>query len=87
VPSWHYPGGYAESVIAPVTALARIPDELSFAEAAARAMGFERIAIARGADKEANARELGAHHYIDSTAGDDAAALQALGGAEVVLTI
>src|SRR5258708_14261748 len=33
VPSWHYPGGYAESVTAPVTALARIPDELSFAEA------------------------------------------------------
>ena len=124
VPSWHYPGGYAESVIAPATALARIPDELSFAEAApmgcagvttynalrktkavagdrvavlgigglghlgvqwARAMGFETIAIARGADKEANARELGAHHYIDSTTGDVAAALQALGGASVVL--
>ncbi|KKW64939.1 MULTISPECIES: alcohol dehydrogenase catalytic domain-containing protein [Mycolicibacterium] len=34
VPSWHYPGGYAESVVVPVTALARIPDELSFAEAA-----------------------------------------------------
>jgi threonine dehydrogenase-like Zn-dependent dehydrogenase len=34
VPSLHYPGGYAESVTAPVTALARIPDELSFAEAA-----------------------------------------------------
>ena len=91
VPSWHYPGGYAESVTVPATALARIPDELSFAEAApmgcagvttynalrrtkavagdrvavlgigglghlgvqwARAMGFETIAIARGADKE-----------------------------------
>ena len=124
VPSWHYPGGYAESVTVPVTALARIPDELSFAEAApmgcagvttyhalrrskavagdrvavlgigglghlgvqwARAMGFETIAIARGADKEANARELGAHHYIDSTAGDVAAAMQSLGGASVVL--
>jgi D-arabinose 1-dehydrogenase-like Zn-dependent alcohol dehydrogenase len=34
VPSWHYPGGYAESVTAPATALARIPDELSDAEAA-----------------------------------------------------
>ncbi|MGV0714022.1 alcohol dehydrogenase catalytic domain-containing protein [Mycolicibacterium sp. XJ662] len=33
VPSWHYPGGYAESAVVPVTALARIPDELSFAEA------------------------------------------------------
>jgi alcohol dehydrogenase len=48
-------------------------------------MGFETIAIARGADKEADARELGAHHYIDSTAGDVAAALQKLGGAQVVL--
>lgn len=34
VPSWHYPGGYAESVTAPATALARIPDGLSFVEAA-----------------------------------------------------
>lgn len=124
VPSWHYPGGYAESMVAPVTALARIPEELSFAEAApmgcagvttfnglrqtraksgdlvavlgvgglghlgvqfARAMGFETVAIARGADKEADARELGAHHYIDSRAVDVAAALKDLGGAAVVL--
>ena len=48
-------------------------------------MGFETVAIARGADKEANARELGAHHYIDSTATDVAGALQSLGGASVVL--
>ncbi|HYJ56688.1 MAG TPA: alcohol dehydrogenase catalytic domain-containing protein, partial [Mycobacterium sp.] len=34
VPSWQYPGGYAESVTAPATALARIPDGLSFVEAA-----------------------------------------------------
>src|SRR5689334_11812679 len=34
IPSLSYPGGYAESVIAPVTALARIPEGLSFAEAA-----------------------------------------------------
>ena len=34
VPSWQYPGGYAESVTAPVTALARIPEGLSFVEAA-----------------------------------------------------
>lgn len=124
VPSWHYPGGYAESMVAPVTALARIPEELSFTEAApmgcagvttfnglrqtraksgdlvavlgvgglghlgvqfARAMGFETVAIARGADKEADARELGAHHYIDSRAVDVAAALEDLGGAAVVL--
>lgn len=124
VPSWNYPGGYAESVIVPRTALARIPDALSFAEAApmgcagvttynalrttravagdrvavlgigglghlgvqwARAMGFETIAIARGAGKEQDAKELGAHHYIDSTAGDVGEAMQALGGAQVVL--
>ena len=34
VPSLAYPGGYAESIVAPATALARIPDALSFAEAA-----------------------------------------------------
>ena len=124
IPSLHYPGGYAESVTAPANALARIPDGLSFVEAApmgcagvttynalrhtravagdrvavvgvgglghlgvqfANAMGFETIAIARGADKEKDARELGAHHYIDSTAADVAQALQKLGGATVVL--
>jgi D-arabinose 1-dehydrogenase-like Zn-dependent alcohol dehydrogenase len=47
--------------------------------------GFETVAIARGKDKEPLARELGAHHYIDSTAEDVAAALLALGGARVVL--
>ncbi|CAN3126747.1 alcohol dehydrogenase catalytic domain-containing protein [Mycobacterium sp. smrl_JER01] len=124
VPSWQYPGGYAESVTAPATALARIPAGLSFVEAApmgcagvttfnalrktraragdlvavlgigglghlgvqwARAMGFETVAIARGAAKEADARALGAHHYLDSTAGDVSAGLQDLGGAAVVL--
>ena len=30
-------------------------------------MGFETVAIARGAAKADGARELGAHHYIDST--------------------
>ena len=34
VPSWHYPGGYAESVTVPSSALARIPSELSDVEAA-----------------------------------------------------
>lgn len=34
VPGWQYPGGYAESVTAPATALARIPEGLSFSEAA-----------------------------------------------------
>ena len=124
VPSWHYPGGYAESVTVPANALARIPSELSDVEAApmgcagvttynalrhtkalpgdrvailgvgglghlgvqfARAMGFETIAIARGAAKADDARKLGAHHYIDSTSGDVSEALRALGGAAVVL--
>ncbi|GFM19944.1 MULTISPECIES: alcohol dehydrogenase catalytic domain-containing protein [Mycobacteriaceae] len=124
VPSWHYPGGYAESVTVPWTALARVPEGLSFVEAApmgcagvttfnglrqtrakagdlvailgvgglghlgvqwARAMGFETVAIARGSGKADEARQLGAHHYIDSTAQDVAAELQKLGGAAVVL--
>jgi alcohol dehydrogenase len=51
----------------------------------ARAMGFETVAIARGADKEADARALGAHHYIDSRAVDVASALRDLGGAAAVL--
>ncbi len=124
VPSWQYPGGYAESVTAPVTALARIPEGLSFVEAApmgcagvttfnglrqtrakagdvvailgigglghlgvqwSRAMGFETVAIGRGTGKAEEATQLGAHHYIDSTAQDVAAELQKLGGAAVVL--
>ena len=124
VPSWHYPGGYAESVTVPATALARIPEGLSFVEAApmgcagvttfnglrktrakagdvvavlgvgglghlgvqfSRTMGFETVAIGRGTGKADEARTLGAHHYIDSTAADVAAELQKLGGAAVVL--
>lgn len=48
-------------------------------------MGFETIAINRGTGKVDDARKLGAHHYIDSTAEDPAEALRALGGAAVVL--
>src|SRR5262249_28093293 len=48
-------------------------------------MGFRTIAIARGKDKETLARELGAHHYIDSQAGDVSKALQHLGGAKIVV--
>ncbi len=51
----------------------------------ARRMGFETVAIARGADKEQQARSLGAHHYLDSTADDVTQALQALGGATTIL--
>ncbi|MFE7753031.1 alcohol dehydrogenase [Streptomyces sp. NPDC057428] len=125
IPGWAYDGGYAERMIAPIDALARIPDALSAAEAGpmacagvttydglrqssagpgdlvavlgigglghlgvqfAKAMGFETVAIARGPEKGDLARELGAHHYIDSTSGTPVAdALQALGGAKVVL--
>jgi alcohol dehydrogenase len=124
VPSWQYPGGYAESVTVPANALARIPAELSDAEAApmgcagvttynalrhtkalpgdrvailgigglghlgvqfARAMGFETIAINRGTGKAEDARQLGAHHYVDSTDGNVAEALRTLGGVAVVL--
>jgi D-arabinose 1-dehydrogenase-like Zn-dependent alcohol dehydrogenase len=47
--------------------------------------GYRTVAIARGKDKEALARELGAWHYIDSQAEDPAAELRKLGGAKVVL--
>lgn len=123
VPSWAYPGGYADALVVPVSALARIPDGLSAVDAApmgcagvatfnalrrsaARAgqlvavlgigglghlgvqfaakLGFETVAIGRGALAD-EAKQLGAHHYLDSSAGDVAAKLQALGGAQIVL--
>ena len=49
-------------------------------------MGCRTIAIARGADKGPLARELGAHHYFDSTTQDVAAELNKLGGARVILS-
>ncbi|MFE4372805.1 alcohol dehydrogenase [Streptomyces sp. NPDC056835] len=125
VPGWAYDGGFAESVVAPADALARIPDGLAATDAGpmacagvttfnglrrssarpgdlvavlgigglghlgvryAAAMGFETVAIARGAAKEDFARQLGAHHYIDSTADTPVAdALRSLGGAKAVL--
>jgi D-arabinose 1-dehydrogenase-like Zn-dependent alcohol dehydrogenase len=52
----------------------------------ARQMGFHTIAIGRGSDKAPLARQLGAHDYIDgASAADAVAALQALGGARVIL--
>ncbi|MGH8247530.1 MAG: alcohol dehydrogenase catalytic domain-containing protein, partial [Gammaproteobacteria bacterium] len=48
-------------------------------------MGFRTVAIARGKDKEALARKLGAWQYIDSQAQDAAAELVKLGGARVIL--
>ncbi len=119
-----FDGGYADYLIAPATALALIPPELSAVAAAplmcagittfnalrnsgarpgdvvailgigglghlgvqfAAKMGFKTIAIARGQDKEALAKQLGAWHYIDSTSQDVAAELGKLGGAKVIL--
>ena len=48
--------------------------------------GYNTVAIARGQDKAPLAKELGAHHYIDSTTQDFAAELQKLGGAAVILS-
>jgi D-arabinose 1-dehydrogenase-like Zn-dependent alcohol dehydrogenase len=51
----------------------------------ANKLGFRTVAIARGGDKEALARKLGAHHFIDNATEDVAAALNHLGGARAVL--
>jgi D-arabinose 1-dehydrogenase-like Zn-dependent alcohol dehydrogenase len=48
-------------------------------------MGFYTVGIARGKDKEALARQLGASVYIDSQAQDPSAELLKLGGAKVIL--
>ena len=48
-------------------------------------MGFKTVAIARGADKEPLARQLGAWHYIDSQTQNPAEELSKLGGARIIL--
>lgn len=48
-------------------------------------MGAEVVAISRGPGKADLARQLGAHHHIDSQAADPGQALAELGGAQVVL--
>jgi D-arabinose 1-dehydrogenase-like Zn-dependent alcohol dehydrogenase len=119
-----FDGGYGEYMVAPASAVARMPDDLKPADTApllcaglttynalrnsgarpgdlvavyglgglghlgvqfAAKMGFYTVGIARGSDKEALARQLGAHHYIDSQANDAAAELQKLGGAKAIL--
>jgi D-arabinose 1-dehydrogenase-like Zn-dependent alcohol dehydrogenase len=119
-----FDGGYAEYMIAPQSAVARMPPELSPIEAAplmcaglttfnalrssgarpgdvvavlgigglghlgiqyCAKMGFRTVAIARGRDKEALARELGASDYIDSESRNPSTELQKLGGADVIL--
>jgi len=48
-------------------------------------MGFDTVAIARGADKEPFVKKLGARVYIDSEKQDSAAELTKLGGARAIL--
>lgn len=51
----------------------------------ARQMGFHTVAIGRGGDKQALARKLGAHAYLDTNAAPPAEALQKMNGAQVIL--
>ncbi len=51
----------------------------------ARQMGFRTVAIGRGKDKRPLAEKLGAHEYVDTSAGAPAEALQKLGGARLIL--
>jgi D-arabinose 1-dehydrogenase-like Zn-dependent alcohol dehydrogenase len=52
----------------------------------ARQMGFRTVAIGRGGDdKDALAKKLGAQSYIDTARTEPVAALQAMGGASVIL--
>jgi propanol-preferring alcohol dehydrogenase len=48
-------------------------------------LGFRVVALSHGASKEALARELGAHEYIDTQRSSAAEGLQRLGGAALVL--
>lgn len=117
-------GGYADYMVARSEAVAHMPEEMSWVDAApllcagvttynclrhsgvgpgdvvavlgigglghlavqyAAKMGFKTVAIARGQDKAALAKTLGAWRYIDSKAQDPAAELQKLGGAKAIL--
>ena len=48
-------------------------------------MGFRTVAVSSGADKEALARELGAHEYVDTSRTAAAEGLKRLGGADLIL--
>lgn len=52
----------------------------------ARRMGFRVVALGRGTRIAQDALALGAHHCIDTGAEDGAAVLQALGGAQAIVT-
>jgi len=51
----------------------------------ARRMGFEVIAVGRGADISADALMLGAHLYVDTEREDAGAVLQRMGGAQAIV--
>jgi D-arabinose 1-dehydrogenase-like Zn-dependent alcohol dehydrogenase len=119
-----YDGGYQQYMVAPVEALAAMPEGLKDAEAApllcagittynalrhsgalpgdlvavlgvgglghlgiqfANKFGYKVAAIGRGAENAVLAKKLGASVYIDSQSANGAAALQQLGGAQVIL--
>jgi D-arabinose 1-dehydrogenase-like Zn-dependent alcohol dehydrogenase len=48
-------------------------------------LGYNTVTLSRGKDKEALAHKLGANEYIDTTEGDAAKRLQAMGGARVIV--
>ena len=52
----------------------------------ARKFGWRVVAISRGAEKEAFARKLGAHEYIDTSKVDAGQALKEMGGAALIVT-
>lgn len=52
----------------------------------ARRMGFKVVAIGRGDETEADAIALGAHVYVDARHEDPVARLQAMGGAQAIVT-
>ncbi len=49
-------------------------------------MGYMVVALSSGSDKKDFAMQLGAHHYIDMSAEDATAALQKLGGANMIVS-
>ena len=124
IPGVTFDGGYADALVVPADALARVPDELSAEDAApllcagvttfhalrssparpgdrvavlgigglghlaiqfAARMGCEVVAVSRGTEKADLAKQLGAHHHIDSQATDPGAALAEMGGATTIL--
>lgn len=52
----------------------------------ARKMGFRVVAVGRGGDIADEVKALGAHRYIDTNAEDPVQVLQAMGGAQLILT-